>query len=236
MRNLTIIFLSLVQCSLFAQKEKGMINAQMSDVGASSRFIESIPMKKEATKGSYYYADYWSRGTVSLKNGQILDDKRLMYDIQNEIIELNIDKSIYVVTTREVSEFTWFDERANEDYKFVSSDKFSFDEKKAKIKTFCRVLEEGEIGMISLKETSLIKANYNQVLDVGEKGDKIVQETNFYYVKNGQAILIPKSKKKFLELFEDKQADLKKYMKSNGLDNNTMFGLLTTIKYYKTIM
>ena len=225
----------LLQYSLYAQSEKGTLNQQMNNVGSNSRFIQSMPMKKEATKGSTYYADYWSRGTISLKNGQILEDKRLMYDIQNEIIELNIDKSIYIVTTREVSEFAWFDERMNEDYKFVSSDKFTFDENKVKIKTFCRVLEEGEIGLISLKESKLVKANYNQVLDVGEKADKIVQETSFYYLKYGQAILIPKSKKKFLELFEDKQAEIKKYMKSNNFNHTSVIGLVRTVQYYKSL-
>jgi hypothetical protein len=236
MRKMMLVLLILTPFSLCAQSEKGMVNAQMTDVGTSSRFIESMPMKKIDTKGSAYYSDHWSRGWITLKTGQTLDDKQLMYDIQHEILELKVDKSIYVVTTSGVSEFAWFDERTNEDYQFVRSDKFTFDEKRAKVKTFCRVLEAGEIGLISLKEARLVKANYNQVLDVGERGDEIVRETNFYYVKNGQAILIPKGKKKFLELFEDKQTDVKKYMKANKLDNTTMSGLLNTIKYYKTIM
>lgn len=224
-------FLILLQFQSWAQTEKGTLNINLNPAG----IVETFPVKKEATSGSNYYSDSWSIGNIFLKNGQVLESKPLMYDVRNQILELKFNNSIYVITTIKVARFEWFDKLRQDTVSFVSSKNYDFSDFKGKISSFSRVLIGGNVGLISMTKSKLIKANYNVVLDVGEKGDKIVQETAFFLIKNEKAHLIPSSKKKVADLFEGVEGEMKKYIKSQKLAVNNQSGLIDIVTYYKLL-
>ena len=88
-----------------------------------------------------------------------------------------------------------------------------------------------------LKRFSLIvkDPDYNPAIGAGSRDTKISAHFNFYYAKEKEMTEI-KSKKKLLASFNDKSAEVEKFMKMNSISASSQEGMAKIFVYYNSLI
>jgi hypothetical protein len=83
---------------------------------------------------------------------------------------------------------------------------------------FFEVLVDGKFPLLNRRTAFIRKADYNVQFDVGTRDDKIIKKEALYYTKSGVAYELPRSRKKFLAVFENETNKVEEFIELNNLD------------------
>ena len=158
-----------------------------------------------AVKGDpYFLREDFLPGTVTI-NGKTFRDKFILYDINRDELIILTDKKFVLLLNKEMIErfsISW----NNQVYRFLKLTKDSL----SRLEGFVNELYDGK---------SAVYIKYRKTVEqraVDGLYDGFVQSSRVYVKKDGIPILI-KNKKQLLDLFGEKKAKVKQYIKSNRL-------------------
>ena len=209
--NCLVLFFLLIGMISFAQREKGKLDATWNSGG----IVETFPIKKGDTSGDYYLNEHWYEGNIIMNGNKLISKKPLKIDLQNNAVEVKFDQEVRFMYLKEIDTISWFNAISAKQNIFINSKRFGIVNP-----PLIEVLFDSEdFKLFAHTKTTLIKANYNAALDVGEKSDKIIKERVLYYAKKELKMQeLPKSKKSFLSIFDDQSEKAKDLLKKQRLD------------------
>ena len=220
--NCLVLFFLLIGMISFAQREKGKLDATWNSGG----IVETFPLKKGETSGDYYLNEHWYEGDIIMNSNKIVSSKPLKIDLQNSAVEVKFDNEVRFMYLKELDTISWFNAVSAKQNIFVNSRKYGVVNPPIVEVLF----DSEEMKLLAHTKTTLIKANYNAALDVGEKSDKIIKERTVYFTKSNNEIdELPKSKKSFLAIFDDHSNRAKDLIKSKNLDFKNEEDLITLL-------
>jgi hypothetical protein len=244
----TLLIIGLTVPSGFAQNQalQKAIRAQNTaeslinrgDLSGSGNFI-SVHGLNPAPKqliGNALLDENWNKSTFLLyKNQELISGYLVRYNIAEnefELMQVAAEK-VYRLQASVVQNVAWIDSNTGKTRYFVNG--MDYQEEGAPIAGFFEVLVDGEIPYFRRTKAILKKANYNTALMVGNPNDEIVKRDIYYYLEGNTVIEVPKTRKKILEVFPDKQSELEAFIKQNNLYFKDENDVIRLFEYYNSL-
>lgn len=180
-------------------------------------------------QGSQFLFDKWTRGKLTLDNGQYVDNVMLKYDIYNNRVVANKGDTAFELSpiVREVRFYTSADTALS----LVLKKGYSFSDRMKK-DIYVQVFAEGKIGFFKY-----LKKNLDEYQEYGNATKlKRFNDVSQYYVSvNGQYRMTSLSKKNLQELTTDKWKQVSDFLAENNLNGKDEKSWQMAIRYYNTL-
>ena len=215
---------------LTTRKEVSIIDSQNG-----SATIDEIKLPPPKIEGSFYISDDWKTGTVKLTSGMTINNCGLKFDLENNLLEINIDNVIKVAYPEQFMEFQWYDLAKYDTVKFVNANIFFFDETEEPGGVF-EIVSEGDYSFFVKHYADLLAPTYAPTVAMGNQDYKVIKKTGFYVERNGKVTKI-KNAKVLYSIFGENADKVKAYAKDNKLkakskeDLEVLFEYGNSLKY-----
>jgi hypothetical protein len=174
--------------------------------------------------GSQYLSEEWTKGCITMNNGTVIDTMDLRLNAYKKEMHYRYNDVEYSINSPEsIRELKMGNRKFI--YSFYKIDKNDIS------KNYFEVLVEGKTNLLVLYYINRISSNYNAVLDVGNRNDRLeLNEKYFITIKNSMVELDKKGKNLFSNL-GDKGYILKKRIKEEDLSFKKKEDLVKIITY-----
>jgi len=200
----------------------------------TNEMMFGIPIPEGKVIGDTYLSTEWKRSVILLYDkNKLIEGFPIRYDIKADELDVKSASGVKVLEGRKVKSFMWMDSSRAEPYYFINAKDFKVDG--TSLIGFFEVLVDGNSPLFKKMNVSIKKADYNVILSVGSRDDKILKNATYYLAEGTSAYEIPGSKKKFLQLLKSKADDVESYMDSNGLSIKKEEELILICKYYNSL-
>ena len=179
---------------------------------------------KELVVG-YYLCEEWKNGAIYAKPNVDIQNLQLKYCILNQEFEFISDNDTFSINKPELVDSIKFDDKCFIYTNYYDSNKIE--------STYFEVLSATGYVLLQKYDCEFVRGK-KQVSSFEEAtDDSYLMTTKFYLKENeGPAILLPKSKSAFLNIFGDRKEEIKKFMKVNRLKRTRSEDLSKVITYY----
>lgn len=198
--------------------------------------IYGIPDAPKQLLGNYYLDPKWNKSTLMLyKDEKILNDQWVRYNIASNQFEVYTPKDDRVTTIPglRVQNLVWIDSVHKVPRYFING--MDLKENGTPISGFYEVLVDGQIPLVKRTIASVKKSNYNTALMLGNKDDEIKKRDSYYYIVDDKVVEVPRKKKQFLNLFDDKSSEVENFIGQNKLNLKDVQGLYMVFSYYNSL-
>jgi hypothetical protein len=205
--------------------------AQSSNIygnGFNAR-AQEIPYTPGETRGSYYLFNHWSPGTITMRNGEEVQDMFLKYDFQNHSLEIKTDSAYYALPAVDTKYFSIYDDEQNDFRRFVAAQDYHLGD--TPLVGALEMHYEGRLSLLSRTASKLIEANYAGALSGGSKSDKIVKEREYFLAEQEQVTPLPTKKKEAIEMLRTYNPEIKNFVKKNRLKPKRQEDLVLIIEH-----
>jgi hypothetical protein len=200
-----------------------------------NELLYGIPLPPKTLIGDAYLNKEWRGANIMLFTKEtVLEGFPMRYDLLKDELEVNSKSGIKVLEGRRVKSFVWLDSITRQPQFFVSAVQYK-DEDNEKLKGFFEVLVDGKMPLFKKINASIKTADYNVQFNMGSRDDKVIRKEVFYYLKDGVVYQIPKSKKKFPDIFTDKASVMEDFVKTNGLSSDSEGDLRKIFMHYNSL-
>lgn len=208
---------------------------QLEGISTNKDILYGIPLPPPEVIGDTYYTAYWSPTSLLLYGDKMVEGFPARYDIYGDEVELRGKNGVRVMPSKMFKSFVWIDSVSKEPTYFVNAKDF-LAESKVPLKGFFQVMTEGSVTLLKRMTVYVKKADYNMVLNVGSRDDKIMKEITLYYTKGNTAFEVPSSKKKLLPIFGDKATAVEQYIKDKDLSVSKENDVKSIFAYYNSLV
>jgi len=178
--------------------------------------------------GSPYLSDDWSKGSIALYNGDVIDDITLKYNVFKKEMLFQADGDIYVLSS---PDSVLFITMGNRRFVYLPVN----DRKKKSEKDYFEELSDGDVCRLLLRHTaSILKSNYNVALNAGEKDDRMEHQSAYYLIKDNLVVPVDRKGENLYRLLSDKSAELSDFVKERHLSFTSQDDLIQIIDYYNS--
>jgi hypothetical protein len=176
--------------------------------------------------GSPYLVNNWSKGSITLYNGKVIEDLPLKYNVHSGEMLYHVDNKTYILGSPDSVLFITMNNR-----RFMY---LPFEEKKKMQKDYFEVIT-GDVSQLLIRHTvTLIKSNYNIALNAGEKDDRLEHKSNYYLRKERSVVLIDKKGESLFNLLSDKSKELRNFASQNKISFTNKDDLTRIVDYYNS--
>jgi len=190
-----ILFINCITLSAQIKFTEGVINANLNRSG----IIDQIKNEDQIVKNtSVYIEDEFLKGKVVFINSSAFKDGVFRYNLTNNSLEIKFDDGQLKVAGAYVIKYFVLLNETNDSVTYIN-DKFFFESENNDGGSVYRILHNADISLIKKFYTETIKSNYVAAFDVGEKQDRQIKQTAYYFVE-GQNLSILKSESDLREL------------------------------------
>ncbi|MEN8250388.1 MAG: hypothetical protein ABFS32_15750 [Bacteroidota bacterium] len=237
MTRFLIGILIFIGADLFAQEKQNFNDGRDSfSIYASSKGNDLMAFEAYAgIKGTPFLVDTWSIGSIVLKNGDVFDNLRLKYDMNEDNVLVwdktdkkifpsrNITKSFNFTDSTGVSHF--FINISEKEYKFEIGIDFGFFE----------LLYNGKTKLLAKRKKYLHHVEPKGGYSDNKSYDEFRSESpKYYWVDNkGKLFELKKGKKNILNLLKD-DGSLEAYIKKEKIKLNKEQDIVQLIQHYDT--
>lgn len=197
--------------------------------------IMGIPPEPKKVEGNNYLDTKWNAASILLyRDQQLLEGFRARFNIVSNMFELMEPENnlVSVMPGLRIQNIVWVDSTYKVPRYFVNG--MDFLDEGVPISGFFEVLVEGELPLMRRTMAILKESNYNAALMVGERNDQIIKRNYYYYLIGKNLMEIPKNRKKFYLIFEDKAQEIEEYANENHLDVKQPSDVFKVFTYYNS--
>jgi hypothetical protein len=200
-----------------------------------NEIMYGIPLPPKEVIGDSYLVNQWRVSNILLyENNTLLKNYPTRYDLLRRELEVKSKSGVRVLEDHKVKSFSLLDSVSQTPVYFVNGRDYR-DESNTPFSGFFEVMADGKVPLLRQTVAKIKKANYTVQFDVGSRDDKIIKTNNVYYVKDGTLYNLPRSRKKLLAVFENKSADVEKFLELNKLTINEHRHLRQIFEYYNSL-
>lgn len=187
-------------------------------------YISEIPMSNPGIEGSSYLFDQWLPSKLDFGKGGRFEGLSIRYDLQNSLFYIRLKDKVKTISGSYVDNFSVVDSLGRT-HEYVNCRKFKSDKDMV---GFFEILTEGKYRLLRKTEVIVIRSNYVQALDLGERNDKLSQKASFYIASEDTVFKVPSSKKQLAGMFTEKEG-FASYLKTSGAN-------IHKVKYLKKLL
>jgi hypothetical protein len=205
---------------------------------------KELESMKPKVIGNSFLRDDWSTGTLYVTLNRKVESQPLKYDIENNLFLVKegedrkyVKNDTFTVVNGVIVLAFEVQDPEKGTRRYLNSTNSGFKRSGEPALGFLEILVDGDINLYMKTELSILKANFNMALNIGEKEDRVVKENVYYLRKKEQDELfqISKNKKDNLTFFQEKQAEVNSYIKQQNLKFNREEDLIQLVKHYNSL-
>lgn len=217
-----------IRATNFAER----LNYQLT---AGSTSLLGIPMRGAEIIGDSYLFPEWRISTVMLyEEEKLLENYLIRYDMMDDKLEFKFPTDIRVLNANRVRSFVTIDSISREQTYFVNGRDYSTLDN-LPYQGFLQVISDGKKPLVKGYDIIIKKPDYNMALMVGSIDYKIIKNPKYYYVVNSKVYPLPSSRKKILDVLNDKRVEMERFIKVNQLQLSMEHHLYAIFEYYNRI-
>ncbi|WP_299761119.1 hypothetical protein [uncultured Pontibacter sp.] len=205
---------------------------------AAAQYTQTSDMKGKAVheyntismQGSPYLHPDWAEGSIALSNGTIYQGINMMYDQVKDVIVFKTKDNQVRELIEPVQEFSISYIQNNEKVSKIFRKGYSGES--VSPDTFLEVLTDGKTALLKRTSKNIFdRKNYSSATI-----DREVQESEDYYVANGNKLVkVKKTKSSLLSALPEKADYLQTYIKSNALNLRNDSDIAKLVAYYNSL-
>lgn len=181
--------------------------------------------------GQQFPFEIWHAGKTVLDTGDTLRGS-LKYDLQSDILQVQINGRLESFTARKVLYFEIFDSTAKRYRMFYSLPYAATGIYKAPV--FFELLAEGELTVLC-REALEYRTTSSPFYYYGSFTRLVLVNKYFILKPNGNIEEFRGKKNDWYELMRNKQNEVEQFAKSNKLDLDEKYELLRIVEYYNSL-
>lgn len=189
----------------------------------------------QLTNAQQFAENSWHSGKILLDTEDTLSGN-LKFSLQNDVIQVEMNGSLQTFTSRKVLSFNFYDrfEQRERTYYTLPFTKVS----NYKTPTFFELLAQGEAITLLGREALATQTTYNNYYNPYNPNPNFPTtytfiKTSFYFLyKNGKIKPYDGTKKGLLVLLQDREKDIKEYLKNNKVRFENKEDIINLINYY----
>lgn len=232
MRNVVpalVVGFSMLSSFIYGQDVVGGVTARAMDINAYPYgTISSFNLSEKITKGSKYLYETWQIGDIELKDG-IIENCPLNIDLQNNVVEINTDKGIRVLSMSKIEKLKVGFNNVNVQHYDNAN---TFNGNQAQLAGLVEVLVDDDVKLVKYPFLYKKEGSYNAALDMGNDETKLVIRNRYLLYTQNKLVEIPTSKRKFLALFSSSQQEtLESFLKDKNISLKDQSDLISTFNF-----
>lgn len=197
--------------------------------------LDEFPIAPPEVKGTSYIDEEWRYGKVVLKNGKVINNVWIRYDLQNDYMELNIQGQIRISNLNSFDRFEWHG-FTQDRVQFINIDAFYPDSRENIEEGIFEILYQGTDVMLGKKTTIQVKdPDYVVALNMGNRNFKLIKQVDYFLVQDGQYSKINTSKKIIGHNFGDEADEIFEFVSASKLKPKKEAHLIRIVQKYQDL-
>jgi hypothetical protein len=227
MKLLSLIILSLATGVSLAQTPA--VNNNVRAANLLNRFTEyrltpgemaigiSTPREVKII-GDVYLDIHWGNSSIELFNSEkLIEGYYTRFDIKNNEVEFQIDRSVRVLPGNKVKSVVWIDSITQQPRIIENASKYVFNE--VPLNGFLEILVDGKTPLLKRYFLEILKPDFSPALNVGSKDYRILKKVEYFYAIGNQLTKI-KGKKSLGQLISNTEKDVNSFIQAESLNLN----------------
>lgn len=228
MRSFTVILFNLLFfVSINGFSQQSLTFSGNNNGGQNSGyFTKYVPDRKyDETEGSPYLFENWNSAIVKLENGDRVTVESCKYDVfEDKIMFLQDDIPLYFSNPEDIDRFS------------LGSSEFINLKIKKDAGIYEILVEEIDFVLLKKFNCDIIKGKVSDGINQATK-DKFKLSFNYYLIRDNVELIKLKTKEKhMLKLLNNKEVEIKAYVKENNLKFSKEEDLIEIFKFYSTLL
>jgi hypothetical protein len=225
MKLLSLIILSLATGVSLAQTPAINNNVRASNL--LNRFTEyrltpgemaigiSTPREVKII-GDVYLDIHWGKSSIEVFNSEkLIEGYFTRFDIKNNEVEFQIDRSVRVLPGNKVKSVVWIDSITQQPRIIENASKYVFND--VPLNGFLEILVDGKTPLLKRYFLEILKPDFSPALNVGSKDYRILKKVEYFYAIGNQLTKI-KGKKSLGQLISNSEKDVNLFIKAESLN------------------
>jgi hypothetical protein len=185
--------------------------------------------------GQTYPSQIWHEGKLVLMEGDTIRGQ-IKYDLENDLVQLNINNTIQTYSARKILFFEIFDQTID-NYRYFYALPYNV-QPDYKVPLIFEVLYEGELSLLVREEIVMETApQYSTFYQPTFYSSRTRLDFQFYFLdKTGNIDRYTMKKGDLLSHMKKKSSQVKQYMKKNNLKHDRKNDLFRIIAYYNALL
>jgi hypothetical protein len=168
--------------------------------------------------GDVYLDIHWGKSSIEVFNSdKLIEGYFTRFDIKNNEVEFQIDRSVRVLPGNKVKSVVWIDSITQQPRVIENASKYVFNE--VPINGFLEILVDGKTPLLKRYFLEILKPDFSPALNVGSKDYRILKKAEYFYAIGNQLIKI-KGKKSLGQLISNSEKDLNSFIQAESLNLN----------------
>lgn len=204
--------------------------------GADASFgvVRKFDNRYEGTKGSPFYIDNWSEGSITTKDDRQILFSEMKYDaFEDEVIINKPNSGHYYFQKNKTKSFMLKEEKTGKNINFVLHHHF----KDYNDLQFYRLIYQGKINILEHIKIVFEKADYEGGYSNDKRYDEFKKYSELYYCSKAdlQPKKLKRTTKAISNIFPDHTAEMRKIIIDNRYDPKSEDDLIKIFSYYQNI-
>ncbi|MEO0898077.1 MAG: hypothetical protein AAFY71_16830 [Bacteroidota bacterium] len=214
--------------------QSNQLNDAMVNLGqSSSTMVQRFDQRYQGVKGSPYWPEQWTKGSLMMKNEKWVKDVKIKYNSYSDQVVILLDGIEKAMINNMVPAFEINVEGKN--YKF---ERIAREVAPPLIahEYYQVIYKSDRISFYFQPRKKLIKADYEGAYKTGNPYDEFQDDLHYFIGKNDSRLKrIKLNKRAVLKAMEDRKSEVKAFMKENKIVLNQPTDLIPVLKFYNQI-
>lgn len=238
LKIICLILYLFISYTVDAQEISG-IDAQenlfkLGGIDATSGIVRKFDHRYEGVKGSPFWFDNWSNGSLIFENDKHVDNVQLKYNVfEDELIINRAKVGQFYIPKESVKSFMLLNEKSGESVNFI---KYIHPKKDSSLQYY-RVIATGTVNLVEFVKVVFEKADFEGGYSNDKRYDEFKKYPGFYYFSQPgtKPQKLKSNPNAISKIFPGQNDQMKKYIIKNGLDCTSENDLIQIFEYYSEI-
>lgn len=191
--------------------------------------LPGLPLPPPDLIGDPFLQKHYGESNFLLYTDRSFGGLYAKLDLLHDLFYIKTNDGVRVLEGPRVKSFTFRDSLTNKSTTYINGHEFK-GESGVSLSGFFEVLFDAPISLIKKTEAHVVKSNFNATLNVGKRDDQIKKTTEYYYLKDGAAALVPA--KSLTKIFGEKKPEVDRFIKINNLNPKDERHLILIFEHY----
>ena len=214
--------------------------SQIRNGQGTSSMGDDLFMSQGDVKGSPFFLEGWTKGTVYKDDGEFKDNQELVYNLFNNTLFLKIGIGLndhMALTTKDISKFILYDNNGTKSYLFLKIEAEKFNDNKKNIFFYEAVDPKSDKVIIEHSKTfSDPNSSGWQSSRYNNKAGEFKDLTKVYVLnKNLKYEKVNPTENAILKLFKENRKQIEEFIDSKGIKIRQASDLVAIVEYYHSL-
>lgn len=214
--------------------------SQIRNGQGTSSMGDGLFMSQGDVKGSPFFLEGWTKGTVYKDDGEFKDNQELVYNLFNNTLFLKIGIGLndhMALTTKDISKFILYDNNGTKSYLFLKIEAEKFNDNKKNIFFYEAVDPKSDKVIIEHSKTfSDPNSSGWQSSRYNNKAGEFKDLTKVYVLnKNLKYEKVNPKENAILNLFKENRKQIEEFIDSKGIKIRQASDLVAIVEYYHSL-